>query len=57
MSRLDVKVYDGAGTLLRIIPGAVFIQRGVVKPHTVKIPPRENKPYVARVKAHSRAER
>jgi hypothetical protein len=48
---LDVKVYDGAGTLLRIIPGALLIQRGAVKPHTTKIPPRQNRPYAPRVKA------
>jgi hypothetical protein len=53
---LDVKVYDGAGTLLRIIPGALLIQRGRVKPHTMKIPPRQNSPYVARVKATRREE-
>ena len=51
---LDVKVYDGDGTLVRIIPGALLIQRGAVKPHTMKIPPRQNRPYVARVKATRR---
>ena len=34
---LDVKVYGPDGTLLRIIPGAALIQRGAVKPHTMKI--------------------
>jgi hypothetical protein len=52
--RLDVRVLDAAGQLLRVIPGAVLIKRGAVKPHTMKIPPRQNRPYVARVKATRR---
>jgi hypothetical protein len=54
---LDVKVYGPDGTLLRIIPGALLLQRGAVKPHTMKIPPRQNRPYVARMKATRREER
>jgi hypothetical protein len=54
---LDVKVYGPDGTLLRIIPGAALIQRGAVKPHTMKLPPRQNRAYAARVKATRREER